>query len=247
VHDVVASVVRASVPQAMALFMHRFLAEHLVRRHGDHRAHVATIATHWAAAGEPLRAARAYRLAAEAARDATLPALQAELLDDAAVLLADDGSGPGARFRGRRLTLTLRWHRLQRRPATAASPDEADAADSPDSAVAVLCDELRAQAAQMASPFNRALMVLELARQQPAAKAHAEALAIADLPAAHQRPGLRLHALALAAAAARDAGLAGPARRLAAEARALAIQCAPFDLGPAELTRLLLQAEAAPP
>jgi hypothetical protein len=137
VHDVVASVVQASVPQAKALFMHRFVAEHLVRRHGDHRAHVATIATHWAAAGEPLRAARAYRLAAEPARDATLPALQAELMDDAAVLLADDGSGP---------TLTLRWHRLQRRPAAA-----------------------------------------------------------------------------------------------------LATQCAPFDLDPAELTRLLLQAEAAPP
>jgi DNA-binding SARP family transcriptional activator len=101
VHDVVASVVQASVPQAMALFMHRFVAEHLVRRHGDHRAHVATIATHWAAAGEPLRAARAYRLAAEAARDAALPAQQAELLDRAIAVLepvADTADGQAALF-----------------------------------------------------------------------------------------------------------------------------------------------------
>jgi DNA-binding SARP family transcriptional activator len=506
VHDVVASVVQASVPQAMALFMHRFVAEHLVRRHGDHASHAGTIATHWAAAGEPLRAARAYQRAAEAAREAALPKAQAELLDraiavlepvadtadgqaalfdalaqratvyelagfaaqrvdtvarldtlaaterqrlqvlnlrsgalvdvaqapdvhalraavdraralgdealawqitrtlawhwamhdrgaeatalldlcipwmtgaapaadrvsfrvarsgvhafgdvldaaiaegslaidealaandmvnalpalsnvglfhhwrgeypqararlehgrrlrdrhvgregagimldvhlgavlaalgetvaaeamlraaaadiarwpdgeqrrsqgvladnylaqmllaqgrltDAAVVLADDDRGLAPRFRGRRVTLRLRWHRLQALPA----PD--------------LVEDLQQLAGQVGSPFNRALMDLELARQRPPAEAHDAARTVAELPAAHQRPGLRLHALAVAAAAARDARRPAAARRLAAQARTLSTRCAPFDLGATELAALLARAEAAP-
>lgn len=87
VHDVVGSVVRTGVPAAVAEFMHRFVAEHLVARHGDDPAHVATIATHWAEAGEPLRAARAFRLASDAARDAALATSQADLLDRAIAVL----------------------------------------------------------------------------------------------------------------------------------------------------------------
>ncbi len=506
VHDVVASVVRASVPAAMAEFMHRFVAAHLERHHGDHPTHVATIATHWAAAGEPLRAARAYGLAADAARDAALPVQQAALLDravavldpvagtpegqaalfdalaqratvyeladfatrrqtlvtrleglatterqrlqalnlrsgalvdlaqapdvdalreavdraralgddalawqltrtlawhwamndraadamalldaclpwmtgeapaadrvsfrlarssvhafndvlDAAIaegdqaidaalasqdlvnalpaisnvglfhywrgeypqarqrlelgrtlrdrhigragagimldmhlgavlaelgedeaaeamllgaraemerwpdgehrrtqcllvdnhlaqnhlvrgrldaaaeVLAHDDHGVADRFLGRRLALRLRWHRLQGRTAPA------------------LHQELQAVAARVASPFNRALMQLELARHAPAASALDQALAVAELPAAHQRPGLRLHALAVAAAAAREAASPRQASRLARKARALAARCAPFDLGRAECATLLARAEAAP-
>ncbi|WP_158288835.1 BTAD domain-containing putative transcriptional regulator [Rubrivivax albus] len=151
--------------------------------------------------------------------------LAAGRLDEAAEVLAREDSGVADRFRGRRLALRLRWCRLQGRTDVA------------------LIRELKAVAEAVASPFNRMLMALELARQAPPDRALAEARALADLPAAMQRPGLRLHALAVAAAAARSAGQDTLAVALARQARDLAGHCAPFDLGAADFAALLAQAE----
>jgi hypothetical protein len=99
--------------------------------------------------------------------------------------------------------------------------------------------ELQALAARLASPFNRALMTLELSRQAAPAEALATCAALADSPVALQRPGLRLHAAALATQAARHAGERAAAAAWAATGRELLTRCAPFDMTLAEAQALL--------
>ncbi len=79
VHDVIASVTLAAVPNAVAEFMHRFVAEHL-EQHGSDPAQVAT---HWWACAEWRRAGRAFAQAARAAKGAALSNDEAALLDRA--------------------------------------------------------------------------------------------------------------------------------------------------------------------
>ena len=141
--------------------------------------------------------------------------------DAAAAVLAEDASGVADRFYGRRLALRLRWQRLFGQPDPA------------------LVAELQALAARVASPFNRSLMDLELARQLPPDQALAEFERLHDSPVAVQRPGLQLHAAALAADAAARAGLADAAQRHGQAARALQARCAPFDMAADEAQALL--------
>ncbi len=95
--------------------------------------------------------------------------------DAAAQVLAHDASGVADRFYGRRLTLRLRWQRVF------GSVDPARVA------------ELQAVAARVPSPFNRALMTLELARQLPPQDAAAAFEALHNSPVASRgfatRPG----------------------------------------------------------
>lgn len=79
VHDVIASVTERSVPAAVAEFMHRFVAEYLVREGGD----PAHVATHWQACGEWRLAGASFVQAARAARAAALANEHAALLDRA--------------------------------------------------------------------------------------------------------------------------------------------------------------------
>jgi hypothetical protein len=141
--------------------------------------------------------------------------------DDAARVLAHDATGVADRFYGRRLSLRLRWQRLY---------GHVDPA---------LVAELQALSARVASPFNRALMVLELSRQQPPVQAWPVLLALAGSPVVLQRPGLALHVAALACGAAQGAGDAVGAARQARHGQALLSQCAPFDMAPAEARDLL--------
>jgi hypothetical protein len=147
--------------------------------------------------------------------------------EEAARVLAHDASGVAERFYGRRLALRLRWQRLHGRV---------------DGALVV---ELQALADRLASPFNRALMLLELARQQSPATAAAVCRDLAASPVAVQRPGLQLHALALAAWSAHAAGQAAEAAGAAQAARALQATCAPFDITAAEVASLLDAVAAA--
>lgn len=142
--------------------------------------------------------------------------------DEAAAVLAHDATGVADRYYGRRLALRLRWQRVfgQVEPALQA--------------------ELQALAARLASPFNRALMTLELSRQAAPAEALATCAALADSPVALQRPGLRLHAAALATQAARHAGERAAAAAWAATGRELLTRCAPFDMTLAEAQALLV-------
>lgn len=144
--------------------------------------------------------------------------------DEAATVLAHDATGVAERFYGRRLTLRLRWQRLF---------GQVDAAR---------VTELQALVARLASPFNRALMELELARQRPPAAALAECRRLHDSAVARQRPGLQLHAAVLAAQAAHRAGDAAQAAFFAAAAQALLQRCAPFDMSGAEARALLAAA-----
>ena len=142
----------------------------------------------------------------------------------AAAVLASDTTGLAERYVGRRLALRLRWQRcFEGRVDTA------------------LVAELQALVARLASPFNRALMALELARLLPPADALAQYIHHHDSPVAQARPGLQLHAAALAADATCRAGQLGAAGHWAAVAGTLAAHCGPFDLSPAELTRVLAE------
>ena len=140
----------------------------------------------------------------------------------AAAALASDTAGLAERFVGRRLALRLRWQR--------SFADQVDAA---------LVTELQALVARLASPFNRALMALELARLLPPDQALTEYSRHHDSPVALARPGLQLHAAAMAADAAGRAGLPDAARDWALRAKALAERCGPFDLSALELSRVL--------
>jgi len=141
--------------------------------------------------------------------------------DAAAEVLAHDASGVADRFLGRRLTLRLRWQRLF---------GQVDRA---------LLAELQALVARLASPFNRALMRLELSRHEPAGAALAELATLHDSAVAQQRPGLQLHAAVLAARAAGALGNGAAASAWARRARALQTHCAPFDIGLAEVRAAL--------
>jgi hypothetical protein len=136
--------------------------------------------------------------------------------EEAATVLAFDATGVADRFYGRRLTLRLRWQRVF------GQVDEA------------LRAELQALAARLASPFNRALMELELLRHRTPLEALAEARRLADSPVAQQRPGLQLHAVAIAAQAAQRLGDAAAAQALARQGDELLARCKPFDLPLAE-------------
>jgi hypothetical protein len=141
--------------------------------------------------------------------------------DDAARVLAHEATGVADRFYGRRLALRLRWQRCFGR---------VDAA---------LVAELQALASRVASPFNRALVELELSRQQPPAQA-LQALEVLEASAVvQQRPGLQLHVAALACRAARGAGDEAQAARHAALGQNLLQRCEPFDMGTAEARVLL--------
>ena len=100
--------------------------------------------------------------------------------------------------------------------------------------------DLQALAARLASPFNRTLMALELARQLPPDQAGLELAGLLHSPVVQQRPGLQLHATVLLAQAAQQAGSSAAALGHAQSARALQAQCAPFDMSPAEADALLL-------
>lgn len=141
--------------------------------------------------------------------------------DEAAQVLARDATGVAERFYGRRLTLRLRWQRVF------GQIDDA------------LHAETRAVAERLASPFNRTLMELELARQLPPLRAMAELRRLHDSPVAVQRPGLQLHAATLGAQAALAAGDAQAARVFAEAARALHARCAPFDMTTDEVRSVL--------
>ena len=92
-HDTVADAVRASLPQPVALFMHRLVAEHLERQGAE----PAAAAGHWRAAAEWARGGAAYRAAAKRAEAASLPRAQSELLDMAADCY-EKGDDHGALF-----------------------------------------------------------------------------------------------------------------------------------------------------
>jgi DNA-binding SARP family transcriptional activator len=144
--------------------------------------------------------------------------------EEAMALLACDAPGVADRYRGRRLALRLRWQRLK----GCVDPS--------------LVAELQALHLRVASPFNRCLMALELSRQSAPQQALAELQAWFDSPCARQRPGLQLHIAALAAQAAAACSEHLAAARWLAQARSLQAQCAPFDMHPQELVRLLAQA-----
>ena len=147
--------------------------------------------------------------------------------DEAAAVLAHSASGVADRFYGRRLTLRLRWQRVF---------GQVDAA---------LLAETQALAARLASPFNRVLIELELARQLPPAQALAETRRLQASRVAQQRPGLQLHAATLAAGAALQCGDAATAQTLAREAQALQARTAPFDMTAAEVRAVLAAVQAA--
>ena len=88
VHDVIPAGVMRTIPGSVAEFMHRFVADYL-ENHGGQPAHMAT---HWQAAGEPQRAGDAYRLAAQAAAEASRPLEQSGLLDAAAACFEQCGA-----------------------------------------------------------------------------------------------------------------------------------------------------------
>lgn len=146
---------------------------------------------------------------------------------DATAALAQDATDVADRFYGRRLALRLRWQRVF------GVVDEA------------LRAELQALVTRLASPFNRALMELELLRHTGPEQALAEARRLAASPVAMQRPGLQLHAVALAAQAAQRVGDGTTARMLAVQGRALLARCKPFDLPLAEALSAFAAAEAA--
>ena len=159
--------------------------------------------------------------------------------DEAAAALAHSTAGVAERYYGRRLALRLRWQRLF------------------GTVDATLVAELRALAGRQPSPFNRALMELELARQLPPAAALAEYTRLHHTPVALQRPGLQLHAAVLAAKAAKAAKAAlaaqathaaqaaqalhggAAAQTWAHTARALYARCQPFDMPAHEATAAL--------
>jgi tetratricopeptide (TPR) repeat protein len=141
--------------------------------------------------------------------------------DAAATALASDTDGLAERWVGRRMALRLRWQRCF---------GQVDAA---------LVAALQGVVARLASPFNRALMELELARLLPPADALSTCAALHDNPAVQVRPGLQLHGAALAAQMARQAGDAAAARHWAGIARALTARCQPFDMAGDELAAIL--------
>ena len=145
--------------------------------------------------------------------------------DEAAAVLAEDASGVADRFLGRRLTLRLRWQRV-----FGGAFGEVDAG---------LREELQALVARLASPFNKALMELELSRYLPATEALAVLQTLHNSPPVQQRPGLQLHAAVLACQAAFDAGDHLTAQSFAQAAQTLQARCAPFDMTTAEVTAVL--------
>lgn len=88
VHDVIAAGVTRTIAGSVAEFMHRFVADYL-EHHDGQPAHVAT---HWQAGGEPQRAGDAYRMAAQAAAEASRPLEQSALLDAAAACFEQCGA-----------------------------------------------------------------------------------------------------------------------------------------------------------
>lgn len=80
VHDVIAVAVNRSIPQSVAEFMHRFVADYLEQHGGE----PARVAVHWQACAEWRRAGDAFRAAATAAGEASRPIEQSQLLDEAA-------------------------------------------------------------------------------------------------------------------------------------------------------------------
>jgi hypothetical protein len=146
---------------------------------------------------------------------------------EAATVLAHDATGVADRYYARRLTLRLRWQRVF------GQVDD------------TLRAELQALALRLASPFNRALVDLELARHLPPPQALAECQRLQASPAAQQRPGLQLHAATLGAQAALKAGDLATARALAQQAHALHGSCAPFDMAAAEVRAVLAEVGAA--
>jgi DNA-binding SARP family transcriptional activator len=147
--------------------------------------------------------------------------------EDAATTLAHDATGVADRFYGRRLTLRLRWQRLFGHVDTA------------------LHAELQALATRLGSPFNRALVELELARHLPPPQALAECRRLQASAVAQQRPGLQLHAATLAAQAALNLGDLPAARALARDAQALHGRSAPFDMTATEVHAVLAAVAAA--
>ena len=148
--------------------------------------------------------------------------------DAAAAVLAQETTGVAERFYGRRLTLRLRWQRVFAGGAGAANSSNSG-----------LRDELQALAARLASPFNRALMLLELARHQPPDQALAACRSLHDSSVALHRPGLQLHAATLAAQAALQTGQLATAQTFAQAAQALQARCAPFDMDASEVAAVL--------
>ncbi len=149
--------------------------------------------------------------------------------DAAAAALASSTEGLAERWVGRRLALRLRWQRCF------------GAVD------AALVAELQGVVARLASPFNRVLMELELARLLPPADALATCTALHDNPAVQVRPGLQLHCAALALQMARGAGDAAAAQRWETAARGLMLRCQPFDMAGSELARILGAAPGTEP
>ncbi len=139
----------------------------------------------------------------------------------AAQVLAVDTTGVADRFYGRRLALRLRWQRVFGRVDPA------------------LVAELQAVADRVASPFNRALMSLELARQQPPQSAKTAFETLFHSPPAQQRPGLQLHAAALALRASQTVGDRKAQALWVQQAQVLRVRCGPFDMPLHELQALL--------
>ena len=109
VHDVIAAGVRRTVAQAVAEFMHRFVAEHLQQHGGE----PARTAAHWLACGEHLRAGHAFAAAAAVALATSRPVEQCALLDQAA-LCFEQAAAPDEVFE-------VLWHRA----GISAAPDRA--------------------------------------------------------------------------------------------------------------------------
>jgi DNA-binding SARP family transcriptional activator len=144
---------------------------------------------------------------------------------EAATVLAHDSRGVADRFSGRRLALRLRWQRLF--------------GDAKSAEAAALQTELQALAGRLASPFNRTLMELELARFLPTPRALAAYERLHHTPVAQQRPGLQLHTAAMLAHLSYGAGQNTTALAWAHTARELATRCQPFDMAVQEQQALL--------
>ena len=138
-------------------------------------------------------------------------------------LLAGDASGTALRFHGRRIALRLRAARVQ----------------------AQAVPELLAQAQVMIdthdSPFNRALLELELACALPAARGLVIFERLLLERGTLERPGMQMHAAARAAQSALALGDLARAKGHADQVNALLATCAPYDIERAEVTRIVAE------
>jgi len=139
----------------------------------------------------------------------------------ALALLAGDDAGLAPRFRGRRIALRLRAARAQGRADTG------------------LLAQAQALVDTLDSPFNRALLEIEVACALPPTDALVILTRLLGAPAPRERPGLLLHLAARAAQAELALGELARARRHVEHVQALLPSFAPFDIERDEVARIV--------